>query len=443
MTNALNRRALLVDRAGRLHEREWRWISAACAIWLSAFILPYVGGKVFGEDWAQWRGPMRNAVSSETGLPLQWSNQEAVRWKVSLPGAGVSSPITWEDRIYVTATEGRLQDELVLMCLQRADGKERWRLRLWGTAPTLHHASKSDMATPTPVTDGEFIYAFYGTGDLFCVDRDGSLVWQRSLASEYGVFENRFGHTSSPALHGDFLLLQCDHYGASYLLAVDKRTGENRWKSDRPGVWHSWSSPQVVGEGETASVIVCAAERMDAYEVRSGKLQWTVRGLQRECIPTPVLGHGLIYTVSGPKGAVMAVRPDGSGDVSDSHVVWQNRRGSSYVPSAVLVGKHYYLVDDAGVATCLDAETGRQHWRQRLGGAFTASPIAGDGKVYFTNDDGETFVIRAGHNSFEQLARNAIGEPVYASPIMSAGCMFIRTPQHLFCITELLPAQNQ
>ncbi len=400
-----------------------------------AFVLSWANSAV-GENWSEWRGPGRNGVSSETGLPVSWSAEKGLRWKTELPGGGVSSPVIWHDRIFLTAAGGSSQHELYFICLALQDGKEQWRLRLWGTSPTLHHATKSGMATPTPVTDGVHVYALFGTGDVFCVDVAGGLVWHRSLASEYGPFENRFGHTSSPAVLGDLLFLQCDHYGDSYLLALDRHTGENRWKQDRPGVWHSWSSPQlVVDEKGGGELIVCAAARMDALEPQTGKQLWTVSGLQRECIPTPVTGHGLIFAVSGPKGTAMAIRPGGRGDVSETHVVWRNQRGTPYVPSPVLVGDHYYLVDDQGIVTSLDARTGKLAWQKRVGGTFTASPIAGDGKVYFTNDDGETIVIRAHEPTYVELARNSLGEPVYASGAISQSCLFFRTPRGLVCIS--------
>lgn len=387
------------------------------------------------ENWSQWRGPDRNAVSSEVDLPTQWSAQTGVRWRVRLSGVGVSSPIVWNDRIFLTSAEEVAQDELLLQCLDRESGQLQWRLRLWGTSPTLHHATKSDMATPTPVTDGERVYALFGTGDVFCTDVRGALLWQRSLAQEYGPFENRFGHTSSPLLADDLLILQCDHYGESYLLAIDKSTGENRWKLDRPGIWHSWSSPQlVVDKNGRSLLVVCAAQRMDAFEPATGRAVWSVTGLQRECIPTPVTGHGLIYSVSGPQGAVLAVRPEGHGDITETNVAWRFARGTPYVPSPVLLNDRYYVVDDKGIATCLDAHTGRQLWRQRLGGSFTASPIAGDGKIYMTNDDGETFVIDGGANTYREIARNRLETPVYASVVVAGGCLLFRTPDHLLSI---------
>jgi outer membrane protein assembly factor BamB len=389
---------------------------------------------VRGENWPQWRGPERNAVSAESKLPSHWSTESGIHWKVPLAGTGVSSPIIWEDRIVLTATDRRSQEELLIACHARDDGRQLWLTRFWGTAPTLHHATKSDMATPTPLTDGKRIFALFGTGDLFCVDMDGQLVWQRSLAEEYGPFENRFGHTSSPILFENILILQCDHYGASYLLAVDADTGKNIWHLPRPGIWHSWSSPQIVRQAEETTLVVCAAERMEGFDPRNGQRQWIVHGLQRECIPTPVIGHGRIYVVSGPRGSTFAVRPGGSGDVSDSHVDWRFDRGAPYVPSAILVGDQYYLLDDQGVVTCLDAHQGKQLWRHRIGGSFTASPVAGGGYVYFSDDDGVTTVIAAGKKSFTQVARNPLGSPVYASAAISQGKLYFRTPDLLLAI---------
>lgn len=389
---------------------------------------------VLAENWPEWRGPNRNAVSSESNLPRHWSADSGIRWKVPLAGTGVSSPIVWDERIVVTATDRHSQEELLIACHARDSGRQLWLTRFWGTAVTLHHATKSDMATPTPVTDGKRIFALFGTGDLFCVDMDGKLVWQRSLAEEYGPFENRFGHTSSPILVGNSLIIQCDHYGSSYLLAVDADNGKNVWHQPRPGVWHSWSSPQIIRQADRSTLVVCAAERMEGFDPRDGQLQWIVHGLQRECIPTPVIGHERIYVVSGPRGSSFAVRPGGKGDVTESHVDWRFDRGAPYVPSAILVGDQYYLLDDQGIVTCLDAHHGKQQWRHRIGGSFTASPVSGGGYVYFSDDDGVTTVIEAGRKSYTEVARNTLGAPTYASAAISHGNLYFRTPELLLAI---------
>lgn len=357
-------------------------------------------------------------------------------WKTALPGSGISTPVIWEDRVFITSSDGAKQDELHLICLSRDDGRELWHLRFWGTSPTLYHATKSSMASPSPVTDGKHVFAFYGTGDVICVDFDGGLVWQRSLASEYGEFENRFAASSSPLLYRDLLLLQCDHYGPSYLLAIDKATGANRWKADRPDVWLSWASPQLAptGEGDEHELLVSGSHRLEAYDPLTGDKLWTVRGMSRECIPTPVFGHGLIYASSGPNALTYCIRPGGRGDVTGSHVVWSNPRGVPFVPSTILVGDYYYLVSDKGIGTCLDARTGKMAWRKRFGGAFTASPVAGDGKVYFCDESGKTLVIAADGSGYEELASNQLNEPIFASPAISQGRIFVRTARHLYCI---------
>jgi len=400
------------------------------------FVLTLLCHSARAENWAGWRGPNENAVSAETQIPIHWSATERVRWKSTFPGAGISSPIIWGGQVFLTSSDGRQQDDLHILCLSRQDGRLLWHQRLWGTSATRYHATKSSMASPTPVTDGQHVFAFFGTGDVFCLDMSGQLLWQRSLASEYGTFENRFSATSSPLLFEDTVILQCDHHGDSYAVALDKRTGANRWKVDRPDEWLSWSSPCIVsvpGSG-AYELLLCGSLKLDAFDPTSGKKLWTVGGLQNECIPTPVFGHGLIYAVSGPGGKTLAIRPGGRGDVSGSHVVWENPRGVPFVPSAILVGDFYYLVDDDGIATCLDAHNGRRVWQKRLPGRYTASPIATAEHVYFCNEDGETIVIRANQPKYEQAARNRLDEPIFASPAISQGDLYIRTASHLFCL---------
>ncbi len=400
---------------------------------LLAFIAFESGREVRGENWPGWRGPNRNGVTSDTGVPTTWSPTENVLWKMPLPGIGTSNPVVWSDKVFVTASEGRDQGELHVICFDRDTGRERWHQRLWGTAPTLFYG-RSGMASPSPVTDGKRLFAFFGTGDVFCFDLDGGLLWQRAIAEEYGPFENRFAAASSPLLFEDKLIVQCDHYGASYVIALDQQTGANRWKSDRPEVWLSWSSPQLVPSGDRIELVLSGSEKLDGYDPRTGSRLWTLRGLARECVPTPLFGHGMLFVVSGPNGTHFAIKPGGSGDITDSHVVWKNDRGSSFVPSAILVGERYYLADDKGIGSCLDAHTGKLVWRKRFGDKFTASPVAADGKLFFTNEAGSTLVLDATQAAYEELARNDFGEEVYASPAISQGRFFLRTAKNLVCV---------
>lgn len=392
-----------------------------------------ISSPLEAENWPGWRGPNRNGVTSDIGVSTTWSATENVLWKMPLPGIGTSNPVVWGDKVFVTASEGRDQGELHVICFDRDTGRKRWHQRLWGTAPTLFYG-RSGMASPSPVTDGKRLFAFFGTGDVFCFDLDGGLLWQRAIADEYGPFENRFAAASSPLLFEDKLIVQCDHYGTSYVIALDQQTGANRWKSDRPEVWLSWSSPQLVPSGDRIELVLSGSEKLDGYDPRTGSRLWTIRGLARECVPTPVVGHGMLFVVSGPNGTHYAIKPGGSGDITDSHVVWKNDKGTSFVPSAILVGERYYLADDKGIGSCLDAHSGKLIWKKRFGDKFTASPVSADGKLFFTNEAGSTLVLDATQASYEEVARNDIGEEVYASPAISQGRFFLRTAKNLVCV---------
>lgn len=398
-------------------------------------VLTWPAGRSAAENWPGWRGPKRNGVSDETDLPLKWSARQGVVWKADLPGVGTSNPIVWDDRVYVTAALGPKQDGLHLVCLGRDDGRQRWDVRLEATAPTPDQVATSTTASPSPATDGRRVFAFFGTGDLLCVDRDGRELWRRSLRANFGVIENRHAAASSPLLYHGLLILQCDHAGASYLLAVDQGTGADRWKVDRPEAGLSWSSPQLAALAEGGEeLIVCGSQKVDGYDPETGQKHWTVEGMSRECVPTPVIGHGLIFAVSGPSASTLAIKPGGHGDVTKTHVVWRNPRGVPFVPSGILVGDYYYMVHDKGIGTCLDAHTGKVKWRKRLGTGFTASPVAGDGKVYFCDDSGTTVVLASGTADYRELARNRLDEPIFTSPAISQGRILLRTTGHLYCV---------
>jgi outer membrane protein assembly factor BamB len=409
-----------------------RTLGTALALLVAHLIL----ATAAADNWPGWRGPNRTGVTEDLGAPVTWSKSSGVVWKRPLRGQGISNPIVWNDRVFCTSSDGPDQRDLHVFALDFQTGRQLWHAPLWGTAPTLHHETKSSMASPSPMTDGRSVFAFFGSGDVFAFDLDGRLLWHRSLADEYGAFENRFAASSSPVLFEDLLILQCDHYGASYVLAIDKQSGADRWKVDRPEVWLSWSSPVIARVPATSldELIVCGSEKVDAFDPRSGATLWTLRGMARECIPTPVVGHGLIYVTSGPAGTTYAIRPGGRGDVTDSHVAWSFPRGNPYVPSAILVADSYYLVDDHGVGTCLDARSGKTRWRKRLGGDFTASPVATAEHVYFTNEAGVTLVLRAKASQYDEVGRNSIDEPVYAFAAISGGRFFLRSASHLWCL---------
>jgi outer membrane protein assembly factor BamB len=385
-------------------------------------------------EWPGWRGPEGNGVSLERGLPTHWSATDNVRWKVALDGAGVSAPVVWKDRVFLTASEGRLSDRLHVVCFQRSDGHMLWHARFFGSAPPEGQFPEGGMAVPTPATDGQRLCALFGTGDLVCLDLDGRPVWVRSLAQEYGPFRNRWGMAASPLLVGDLLVIQVDHWGPSYLLGVNAATGANRWRTERVGTAVNWTSPVAVRVNGKAEIITAGSHRVRAYDADTGAELWTVSGLQQQCIPSPVVSGDRVYAVSGRSGHTLAIRlEDGRGERTASHIVWKKTRGSSYVTSPVCYEGCYYQVREDGLATCMDADSGRALWQERLGGDYHASLVAGDGKVYFTSLQGVVSVVQAGR-TFRLLARNNLGESVVASPALSDGQIFLRGSRHLYCI---------
>ncbi|MCS6851852.1 MAG: PQQ-binding-like beta-propeller repeat protein [Gemmataceae bacterium] len=385
-------------------------------------------------DWPGWRGPLGTGVADEKGLPVRWSATEGIRWKVPLAGNGASSPTVSGDRVFLTASDGRASDQLHVYAFDRATGRLVWHRRFFGSAQPEGQFGPGGMAVPTACTDGQRVYTLFGTGDLICLDWEGRPVWIRSLAEEYGPFRNRWGMGASPILVNGMVVVQVDHWGQSYLLAVDAKTGANRWKTLREASVN-WSSPVAVRVGGRTQIITTGTYRVKGYDADSGAELWTVSGLMMQCIPTPVVHQGLAYAVSGRRGDTLAIRLDENarGDLTASHVVWKKSRGAPFVPSGLCYGREYYLVDDNGMATCLDAATGELRWQERLGGKFHASPVAGDGKIYFGSLEGTVTVIEASPK-FNLLSRNQLGEGIIAGLALAGGNIFVRTEKHLYCI---------
>ncbi|MGH7201678.1 MAG: PQQ-binding-like beta-propeller repeat protein [Planctomycetaceae bacterium] len=385
-------------------------------------------------DWPRWRGSKGRAVADGEPLPVEWSQTQNVRWKTAIDGEGSSSPILWGEQVFVTSAHDDGITRTV-HCLDRNTGHVRWSRSVEDDNPELSSAL-TGWAAPTPVTDGERVVAFFGNAGVVCYDMQGSLLWRR----DFGDFESELGIASSPILFDGTVILVCDHDGNrfrtfdSFLIALDARSGETRWKTDRPGLERSWSTPIVVPAGEERSeLVVNAQDELRGHDPQNGELLWRVRGMTGWVTPSPVFGDGLIFAASGRDGPTMAVRPGGRGDVTESHVVWQTHKGAPYVCSPLWYRGRLYVHTEAGILTCYDAATGRVLYRERLSGKFTASPVAGDGKVYLTNQAGTTFVIAEG-DTFRQLAENSLGETTLASPAIAGGRLFLRTERHLYCI---------
>ena len=422
-------------------------------------------------DWPQWRGPSSGGVSAESALPVTWSATENIGWKVRLERLGTSSPIVFGELVFVTSQigqssiaegdshpqlarddgelakrevpiGGRRSDanvrdgdvSLVVEAFGRADGRRRWMWREKATGPMPAVHEKHNLATPTPVTDGQRVFAWFGNGQIVALDMNGRVVWSRHLGTEHSPFKTQWGHGSSPTLYQDLVLLLCDHLGHAYLLALDARTGKDRWKADRGQGRVSHSTPLVVAGPGGDELIVNSSDRIDAYDPRNGALLWHQGSSRQTPIPSAVFHDGHIYLSRGYRNSdYMAIRPGGRGDVSATHVEWRRPSGGSYVPSILYYDGLLYMTNDVGVVTCADARTGEPVWRHRLEGVFFASPVAGDGKVYLTSETGETFVLRAGREP-RVLARNDLGERLIASPAISGGRIFLRSDGTLFAV---------
>jgi outer membrane protein assembly factor BamB len=381
--------------------------------------------------WSRWRGPSGQGLGAGSGYQDTWSATENVLWKTPVPGRGNSSPIVWRDRIFLTTAhdDGR---RVSVLAFRRADGG-----LLWETfAPTGRPGSahfKNGHASATPATDGERVYASFGAQGLVAVDFNGAIVWQRDL----GPMGAYHGTAGSPLLYRDRLILYQDQISDSFIAAFDTRSGRTVWRTSRNAVV-GWGTPVAIRAGDHDEIIVNSQNTVYAYHPDTGRELWRCNGSNEEVIPTPVVGHGMVFCASGRAGPTLAIRPGGSGDVTRSHLVWSSPRGSPFVPSPVLYGDHLYMVNDmASIVTCFEAVSGRSLWQGRLGVAqregFSASPVAVDGKIFFTNDDGETFVLRAGPK-FELLHVNQIGEPMLASPALVDGRWYMRTGRNLIAI---------
>ena len=418
-------------------------------------------GSATAENWPQWRGPEGTGHSPEKGLPERWS-PETFAWKVPLLGVGVSSPVVWGDRVFVTSQRGKAalrpgshpklargadvegkeralesvegDVELVVEAFHAGTGRRLWEYRLAkeGEHTPLHE--KHNLASPSPVTDGESVFAWFGTGQLVALSRDGKRLWQRHLGREVGPFEIGWGHGSSPGLHGDLLYLLCYHKPASKLLALDKRTGKTRWEVDRGDDVRSYSTPLVIPGPAGEELIVNSTDRLDAYDPATGAQLWYAGGSHNFAIPVPTLHDGILYASRGYRsGPYYAIRPGGRGDVNATHVRWQVETGAPYISSLIHAGGLLFMANDAGIVTCVDPKDGSKLWQERTGGIFSASPVAGDGRLYFMSETGEAFVF-APDRTPRMLARNEVGGRIVASPAISGGRIFIRTDDHLIAV---------
>jgi outer membrane protein assembly factor BamB len=381
-------------------------------------------------DWPQWRGPGGGGVASEQDLPLRWGANEGLRWKVELPGRGLSAPVIAGGRVFVTACTGPDQERLHVLCFDEATGKKLWERQFRVTGTTLCH-TKTNMAAPTPATDGKHIVALFASHDLVCLDRDGNLRWFRSLTGDYPTVGNNVGMASSPVLWKDLVILAMENAGESFAAGIDLRTGQNRWRVPRPrGI--NWVTPLVIehktDKGTRAEVLFQSGGDLSAYDPTTGAKRWIYTAKGMATIPSPVFAEGRLLV---PGGRFQALKPDPDGKPPE--LLWQSNKLPTGYSSPVGHEGRVYTVSSRGVVNCADAATGKPLWDLRLEGDFAASPLVADGKVYAVSEDGTATVLRAGPK-LEVLGGGAVGEKLLASPAAANGALYLRSDRHLYCI---------
>ncbi|MFL6231473.1 MAG: PQQ-binding-like beta-propeller repeat protein [Pyrinomonadaceae bacterium] len=401
-------------------------------------------GVASAENWPQWRGANLNGTSGEKDLPVKWSAQENVAWKLALPGFSGSTPVVWGERVFLSVADG---DELSLWCVERKRGALLWKKSLGAGNRKVR---KQNMSSPSPATDGKGVYVMTGTGVFKGFDFDGKELWSRDIQKDYGTFGLNWGYASSPLLYEDSLYVEVLH-GArtddpSYLLRIDKATGKTVWKVKREteAVAESpdaYTTPALLRYGQTAEIVILGGDVVTGHDPATGKELWRGKGLNPDndpsyrIIASPVVADGVVYAPTRNR-PVLAFRAGGRGDITKSNLIWSADYGPD-VPTPVTDGKFFYMVHDRGLVWCLDAKTGSKLYGPvRIApGTYSASPVLADGKVYVTNEDGLTTVFKAGAQ-FEVLAENALDDYCLSSPAISDGQIFIRTAGALYCIGQ-------
>jgi outer membrane protein assembly factor BamB len=386
--------------------------------------------SLLSQDWPQFRGPGGQGHAAGSGFPLQWSESQNVAWKVPVPGRGWSSPVVGGGRVWLTtATRSGRDTSLRLLAFDAQSGSPALDVEVFRMRGDLLNA-KNSHASPTPILAGDRVYVHFGAQGTAALTTAGEIVWKTKLE-----YESQHGNGGSPELAGDLLVISCDGFDQAFVVALDARTGKTRWRTPRPEP-HSqaYSTPLAIETPAGPQIVSIGAFYTVAYDPRNGKEIWRVHYREGYSnVPRPVFGHGLVFVSTGfNQPSLLAVRPDGKGDVTKSHVAWTLSRGAPLTPSPLIAGDDLYVASDNGIASCVDARTGAVRWQQRLGGSVSASPLLADGRLYFLDEDGRTTVMKAG--SGERLATNAIDGPTLASMAAVSRSFLIRSATHLYRI---------
>jgi outer membrane protein assembly factor BamB len=425
-----------------MNRNQKSWLRKASLV--GTILFGISGASGLAENWPCFRGPGHQGVSHESRLPLYWNASSNILWKTSVPGEAWSSPIVWNDRVFLTtATEGGVSCRV--LSFESKTGRVLWEKEVFKQL-TRKKEGRNSYATPTPVTDGEHVYAAFGDGSFVALDFAGNVIW----TNRDFPFYSQHGLGTSPVLFEDLLIMSRDAsseeedktvgwqkpWEKSFVMAVDRRDGKLRWKTFRglSRIAHVtpnlWTPP-----GAATQVISGAGDVVQAFDARSGKLVWSSENNGEGVVPSIVIGENLAFAACGFSGrdSIKAFRLQAEGDEKPGDLAWEQKKGTPKIPSVIYVAPHLFTINEGGIATCLKAATGEVVWQERVGGNFSASPVAADGRIYLFSDGGETVVIEAGPE-FKLLARNPLDGKAQASFAVSNGRIFIRTDQSLFCV---------
>ncbi len=409
-----------------------------CCLHLSCFLILLscaIQLRAGDGNWPRYRGADGSGHTDDKELPVNWAASDVV-WRTELDGVGQSSACVWGEKIFLTSAKkndaGNVERSVV--CLDRENGKVLWQqVATTGGGEELH--KMNTWATPSCATDGERVVAYFGPGGIHCFDLDGNKKWSRQL----GDFPGDWGIAASPIIVGQMVIQNCDAEGPSYLVALDKQSGEEIWKTKRPDLPKGgWSTPIVIDTGERKELVLNGEFGVHGYDPQQGTDYWFCKSFNGRGAPIPAWGHGLLYVVNGKPGDIYAVKPGGSGDVTATHMAWHTHRGGDRdLPSPMLVGNYVFAVSMKGIATMYDAETGKELWQKRLGGSFSGPPIAANGLIYIQDEAGETSVIRPG-DDLDVVAKNSLGaaddEIFRSEPVPSHGQLFMRSNRAVYCV---------
>jgi outer membrane protein assembly factor BamB len=389
--------------------------------------------EVAAADWPWWRGPTFDGKSRDKVVVTKWSSTENVVWKTEVPGRGHASPILWGERVFLTTAEDDGQKQSVL-AFDRKSGKLLWNT-MANQGGFMRKYGKNTHASATPACDGERVYSVFINHDglhVTATDLDGKILWQK----EAGSFKSEHGYGSSPLLYKSLVIVNGDSQKGCFIAALDRATGKTAWKTERKttGKHGNYATPMIATLDGKPQLIMTGLHEVTSYDPENGKLIWSCAGPAEVTANTAACSDKLVFASGGfPEKELLAIRPDGSGDVTKTHIAWRTGKGVTYVPSPLYHDGHLYVVNDGGTATCFEAATGNQVWQERLNGAFSSSPVLVGDLLYVTNEAGKAYVLKTGPK-FEQVAVNDLGDGSLATPAVGGGQLFLRTTRFLYCI---------